>query len=140
MLIVGDDNSGSMPAEVVAELSEKLGDIQTEEVSVRGRRVLVIGGGISGRHLALAALAHLAADAVLVAGPDPGPPSDTLRGEALRLAVPEPILVSFTDGEERKGKGKRRRQWESPYANIGKQRRGFDHKQLTRQRQHRGGR
>jgi hypothetical protein len=123
-------------SEELAQIAEFLAADKDGVTTVGGHRVLIVVD--YGNHSpALASLLQLAEIGSIVVLPDihvGGPREELLHldeqmlrldEQVLRLKAPEPLVVAeYFDGDpygKSKGKGKRRRDWESPYGKPGGQ-------------------
>jgi hypothetical protein len=146
------DNSEQLTTEELAQITRHMKDGGVAETTIRGQRVLIVGVGVgmdSVRHLAMAAMARLAdAGPLLVMANEPLATLDdhrlALEELVLRVKAPEIQIVADYDGDERrsKGKGKRRKPWESPYGNFGgkNNKGGQVHRNIKHMLPRRGGR
>jgi hypothetical protein len=139
VVIVGD-NLGPFTEAELAQVASLVDEDGVAETTLRGHRVLIVGGLGHSHHLAMAALARLAdAGALIVASDDRiVAPELDLAALVHKIREPEPVIVAEYYDEKR-GKGKRRRPWESPYGNHGgnfkqQQKRQQNIKAMTRRR------
>jgi hypothetical protein len=125
VVVVGDHLdalSEPLNEDELAQLASLVKEDGAAETTIRGHRVLIVGGGFGhSHHLAMAAaLARLDMADLVVIQPD-----EKIIGPELALAelvrkmpMPEPVVIEdYID--DRRGKGKRRKSWESPYGNHG---------------------
>jgi hypothetical protein len=117
ILSLQGEGSDPLTSEELAHIAQQVKDGGAVETTIRGQRVLIVGDCHNHR-LSMAHLALLAeADALLVRPDQHLVALDrvALDEQVLRLKAPEIVVAEFDAGDERKGKGKRRREWESPY-------------------------
>ncbi len=112
--VCGDD-SGKFTEEEMAQIAELAKAGGAREATIRGHRVIIVADmHHPALHLRLSALAHLAAADLLVVRDDERIVAPALELPQLTMKMIEPVIVEdFPD--DRRGKGKRRKAWESPH-------------------------
>jgi len=144
VLSLPGDDTAPLTSEELAQIAQQLRSDGVVDATIRAQRVLSVGDFHHPR-MAMAHLALLAqADALLVRPDQHLAALDkvTLDEHVLRLKAPEAMIVAdFDSDERRKGKGKRRREWESPFGNPGgKHKASQAHRSIKRMLPRRGGR
>jgi hypothetical protein len=144
VLSLPGDPCDPLTTEELAQIAQHVREEGPVEATIRGQRVLIVGDFHHPR-LAMAHLAVLAEAGALLVRPDDhvvALEKVRLDEQVLRLKGPEPMIVSDFDGDEkRKGKGKRRRDWESPFGNPGGKHKGNQaHRNIKQMLPRRGGR
>jgi hypothetical protein len=139
------DDFAPLTADEVEEIKRALRSGEPTDLTVRGVRLLFVGDWNT--HVGLMDHLALAEMGTVLILPDVhiarlAEPRVSLDEMVLRMKAPEVLIdADFDGGEQRKGKGKRRKPWESPYGNpTGQHNGGQNHRNIQRMLPRRGGR